>query len=208
VAKQGGVLSKRLGSGTGVGRPLVVVPVVRKGGRRGAGYACAKLATNASVASAMGSSPRTGGLIEPDGGVLVDLHVAEGERESKRAEAAALPKVQLARVDLEWVQAVAEGWASPLAGFMRQSEYLQALHFNCLRLPDGSFTNMSLPIVLAIDDEKKESLAGVSAVTLVAPDGNDIAILREYGTELNFSLACLDDFLIFYFFLAEVGVWM
>ncbi|KAG0554796.1 hypothetical protein M758_12G122700 [Ceratodon purpureus] len=179
--KQATVASKRLGSVSTLGGPLFVLPVLSKSQRRET-YTCAKLATNpgaVTAVSAMGSSPRTGGLIEPDGGVLVDLHVSEQERESKKAEAAELPKIQLARVDLEWVHTVAEGWASPLTGFMRQNEYLQSLHFNCLRLPDGTFTNMSLPIVLAIDDEKKESLAGVTAVTLVGPDGNDIAILRD-----------------------------
>ncbi|KAG0623457.1 hypothetical protein M758_3G175900 [Ceratodon purpureus] len=173
-------------SGTGYfsGGSLVVVPVTAKSQRRERLYrsVAAKLATdNASASSATMDAgvPRTGGLIEPDGGVLVDLHVPEQEKESKRAEAATLPRIQLAKVDLEWVHTVAEGWASPLTGFMRQSEYLQALHFNCLRLPDGSFVNMSLPIVLSIDDEKKESLAGVTAVTLVGPDGNDVAILRN-----------------------------
>lgn len=183
AAKKIAVSSKRLGSASTRTAPLFVLPLSTKSHSRQS-CASAKLATNPSTA-AMGTTPRTGGLIEPDGGVLVDLHVPEQERESKKGEAATLPKIQLAKVDLQWVHTVAEGWASPLTGFMRQNEYLQALHFNCLRLPDGSFTNMSLPIVLAIDDDKKESLAGVTAVTLVGPDGNDVAILRKYGTNLS-----------------------
>lgn len=144
--------------------------------------AVSKLATN--NASATATTPTTKpahspGLIVPDGGVLVDLHVAESEKEQKKAEASTLPRVALSRVDLEWVHTVAEGWASPLKGFMRQNEYLQALHFNCLRLPNGELVNMSLPIVLALDDEKKEELGGVTAVTLVAPNGEDVAILRK-----------------------------
>lgn len=175
--------SKRLGFAATLSIPFVVLPVATKSQPHHQLFASGKLATNAATAAAtaMGTTPRTGGLIEPDGGVLVDLHVLESERGSKRAEAATLPKIQLAKVDLEWVHTVAEGWASPLTGFMRQNEYLQALHFNCLRLPDGSFTNMSLPIVLAVDDEKRQSLSGVTAVTLVAPDGNDVAILRKYA---------------------------
>lgn len=143
--------------------------------------ASAKVAqtTQTAAAAATMGGPRTTGLIEPDGGVLVDLHVPESERESKRAEAATLPEIQLSKVDLEWVHTVAEGWASPLTGFMRQNEYLQALHFNCLRLPDGTFTNMSLPIVLAIDGEQKEKLSVVNAVSLISPDGNAVAILRK-----------------------------
>lgn len=33
---------------------------------------------------------------------------------------------------MQWVQVLAEGWATPLNGFMREREYLQCLHFNCL----------------------------------------------------------------------------
>lgn len=36
------------------------------------------------------------------------------------------------QVDMQWVQVLAEGWATPLNGFMREREFLQCLHFNCL----------------------------------------------------------------------------
>ncbi|XVF63716.1 hypothetical protein PTKIN_Ptkin09bG0108500 [Pterospermum kingtungense] len=118
-------------------------------------------------------------LIEPDGGVLVDLVVPESEREAKTVEAQSMPKVRLTKIDVEWVHVISEGWASPLKGFMREDEYLQSLHFNSLRLKDGSVVNMSLPIVLAMDDETKEGVGSSSAVTLVGPDGDSIAILRS-----------------------------
>lgn len=38
----------------------------------------------------------------------------------------------LCKVDMQWVQVLAEGWATPLNGFMREREYLQCLHFDCL----------------------------------------------------------------------------
>lgn len=178
--------SKRLGSASTVSTPFSVLPLLSpQSPSHHQLFASAKLATTPAAAAATAMGKKSAGLIEPDGGVLVDLHVPESERDSKRAEAMTLPKIQLGRVDLEWVHTVAEGWASPLKGFMRQSEYLQSLHFNCLRLPDGSFTNMSLPIVLAINDEQKSSFSGVTAVTLVAPDGKDVAILRKYATALK-----------------------
>jgi 3'-phosphoadenosine 5'-phosphosulfate synthase len=68
---------------------------------------------------------------------------------------------------------------------MRQSEYLQTLHFNCLRLPESStVVNMSVPIVLAIDDHHKASLAAsnASSVALIAPHGDLVAILSRYAT--------------------------
>ncbi|KAG4185293.1 hypothetical protein ERO13_A09G220000v2 [Gossypium hirsutum] len=119
------------------------------------------------------------GLIEPDGGKLVDLHVAEPERGLKKREAALLPRVKLSRIDLQWVHVLSEGWASPLTGFMRESEFLQTLHFNSLRLGDGSFVNMSAPIVLAIDDSQKERIAESKRVTLVDLDDNPVAILNN-----------------------------
>ncbi|KAJ8762171.1 hypothetical protein K2173_007325 [Erythroxylum novogranatense] len=118
-------------------------------------------------------------LIDPDGGKLVDLVIPESERASKTLEAESMPKVRLAQIDLEWVHVICEGWSSPLKGFMRESEYLQSLHFNSLRLSGGSVVNMSLPIVLAIDDETKESIGSSKDVGLLAPAGYLIGILRS-----------------------------
>lgn len=118
-------------------------------------------------------------LIEPDGGALVDLVVPESERGAKTLEAESMPKVRLTKIDVEWVHVISEGWASPLRGFMRENEYLQSLHFNSLRMADGSVVNMSLPIVLAIDDETKDRIGSSKNVVLVAPDGDLIGILRR-----------------------------
>eukprot|EP01018_Ginkgo_biloba_P013496 Gb_28514 [translate_table: standard] len=118
-------------------------------------------------------------LIQPDGGRLVDLIVPEEQKASKRMEGASLPQIKITKIDLEWVHVVSEGWANPLTGFMRQAEYLQALHFNFLRLQDNSIVNMSIPIVLAIDDVQKETIGQSNDVSLLGPDGNILAILRD-----------------------------
>jgi len=36
-----------------------------------------------------------------------------------------IPSLPITEVDLQWAQVLAEGWASPLKGFMREDEYLQ-----------------------------------------------------------------------------------
>ncbi|GMN35750.1 hypothetical protein TIFTF001_005493 [Ficus carica] len=118
-------------------------------------------------------------LIDPDGGALVDLVVPESERARRVLEAEALPRVKLTKIDVEWVHVISEGWASPLRGFMREAEYLQSLHFNSLKTNDGTIVNMSLPIVLAIDDEAKERIGSSTNVGLVGPSGDLIAILRS-----------------------------
>ncbi|KAG8062554.1 hypothetical protein GUJ93_ZPchr0003g18642 [Zizania palustris] len=123
-------------------------------------------------------------LIEPDGGRLVELVAPEegGRREALRREAAALPhRVRLGRVETEWLHVLSEGWASPLRGFMRESEFLQALHFNAIRGDDGSMVNMSVPIVLAVDDAQHRAIeaSGARRVALVDARDRPLAVLSD-----------------------------
>lgn len=119
------------------------------------------------------------GLIEPDGGKLVELLVDESLRDVKKIEALSLPRIKLSSIDLQWVHVLSEGWASPLSGFMRESEFLQTLHFNTLRLDDGSAVNMSVPIVLAIDDSQKHRIGESTKVALFDSNNNPVAILKD-----------------------------
>ncbi|RVW23018.1 ATP sulfurylase 1, chloroplastic [Vitis vinifera] len=130
-------------------------------------------------------------LIEPDGGKLVELFVEESLRDVKKREALRMPRIKLSRIDLEWVHVLSEGWASPLRGFMRESEFLQTLHFNSLRLDDGSFVNMSVPIVLAIDDAEKHQIGDSTKVALVDSKDNTIAILSSYIGFLGMALSSI-----------------
>lgn len=134
---------------------------------------------SSSASNLAARPPIKSSLIDPDGGALVDLVVPEAEVGPKTQEAESLPKVQLTRIDLEWVHVISEGWASPLKGFMREKEYLQSLHFNCLRTEDGSMVNMSLPIVLAIDDDTKEAIGSSPNVALLGPGGGLVSILQR-----------------------------
>lgn len=106
--------------------------------------------------------------------------MAEPLRREKKKEALELPRIKLSRIDLQWVHVLSEGWASPLSGFMTENEFLQTLHFNSLRLDDGSFVNMSVPIVLAIDDQVKTRIGESNRVALFDPDGVEpVAILTN-----------------------------
>lgn len=62
---------------------------------------------------------------------------------------------------------------------MRESEFLQTLHFNSLRLEDGSVVNMSVPIVLAIDDAQKNRIGPFTSVALVDEKDDLVAILSK-----------------------------
>lgn len=72
--------------------------------------------------------------IVPQGSVkdVLELFVPEDKLSSVRAEAETLPAVEITKLDLQWVQVLSEGWATPLTGFMREAEYLQVLHFGTL----------------------------------------------------------------------------
>ncbi len=66
------------------------------------------------------------------GEAVHELYVPEAEKTAYKAKCETLPKLKLNELDLQWVQVLAEGWASPLRGFMREEEYLQALYFGGL----------------------------------------------------------------------------
>ncbi|KAK7111188.1 bifunctional 3'-phosphoadenosine 5'-phosphosulfate synthase-like isoform X1 [Littorina saxatilis] len=116
--------------------------------------------------------------IVPRGAVSTvrELFVADAKKADAIKEAEALPAVEINKLDLQWTQVLAEGWATPLSGFMREQQYLQCQHFGCLL--DGGVTNQSVPIVLPIKTEDKERLDGSAAFTLKYGDKR-IAILRK-----------------------------
>ncbi|XP_008320665.1 bifunctional 3'-phosphoadenosine 5'-phosphosulfate synthase 2-like [Cynoglossus semilaevis] len=105
-----------------------------------------------------------------------DLFVPENKLDLAAAEANTLPTISITKLDLQWVQVLSEGWASPLKGFMREREFLQVLHFGSLL--DGGAINMSIPIVLPVNSEVKQELDGSAAVALEY-QGKRVAILRN-----------------------------
>ncbi|NWZ98176.1 PAPS2 synthase, partial [Nesospiza acunhae] len=116
--------------------------------------------------------------IVPQGSVkdVLELFVPEDKLSSVRAEAEKLPALEITKLDLQWVQVLSEGWATPLTGFMREAEYLQVLHFGTL-LNDG-VVNLSVPIVLPLSAEDKQRLEGSAALAL-SFQGRRVAVLRR-----------------------------
>merc|ERR1712142_1347455 len=107
---------------------------------------------------------------------VIDLTVPEENLDNAIKEAEDLPSVEINKLDLQWLQVLGEGWATPLTGFMREREFLQCQHFGALI--DGGTTNQSIPIVLPIHTPDKERLASCKAFTL-RYEGRNIAILRS-----------------------------
>lgn len=105
-----------------------------------------------------------------------ELFVPENKLKLVQVEAITLPTISITKLDLQWVQVLAEGWATPLKGFMREREFLQVQHFGNL-LDDGTI-NQSIPIVLPVTTETKQRLDGCVAVALEF-QGTLVAILRQ-----------------------------
>ncbi|MXQ80542.1 hypothetical protein E5288_WYG009085 [Bos mutus] len=109
-----------------------------------------------------------------------ELFVPENKLDQVRAEAEALPSLSITKLDLQWVQVLSEGWATPLKGFMREKEYLQVVHFGTLIDGMGFYgvINMSIPIVLPISADDKTRLEGCSKFVLTH-GGRRVAILED-----------------------------
>lgn len=54
-----------------------------------------------------------------------ELFVAENKMEDAEKESVMLPRLDITILDLQWLQVLSEGWATPLKGFMREDEFLQ-----------------------------------------------------------------------------------
>eukprot|EP00051_Salpingoeca_urceolata_P017888 m.247409 g.247409 ORF g.247409 m.247409 type:complete len:717 (-) comp19070_c1_seq2:1352-3502(-) len=93
------------------------------------------------------------------------------------AEASGLPRLDIDELSMQWLQVLAEGWAAPLKGFMREEQFLRALHFNTVLRDDGEEENQSIPIVLPATEAEKAELAGKPAIALWF-NGKAVAIMR------------------------------
>ncbi|CAD5221249.1 unnamed protein product [Bursaphelenchus okinawaensis] len=127
-----------------------------------------------------------------------ELFVKSEEEKKTLLEAAKdAPEVEMELVDLQWLQVLAEGWATPLTGFMRERQYLQSLHFDqvfdltkkCAQLNGGSAEvsertplyepiSQSVPIVLPISTEQKDKIGNAKMVKLNY-NSKLVAVLEE-----------------------------
>lgn len=107
-----------------------------------------------------------------------ELFIGDHKLEDAEKEATTFDKLNITNVDLQWLQVLSEGWATPLKGFMREDEFLQCLHFNCITTEEGKKVNQSIPIVLPISSEDKQRLENSTAIALYH-EGVCYAILRQ-----------------------------
>ena len=113
--------------------------------------------------------------IEPHGGTLINRMVPEDEKEQKRNEAAALPRISLDARTLSDIEMIGGGAFSPLEGFMNEDDYKSVV--DQMRLANG--TVWSLPITLAVSDEAAKTLSiGRPAALVGEGDGELYGIIE------------------------------
>ncbi|XP_012272965.1 bifunctional 3'-phosphoadenosine 5'-phosphosulfate synthase 2 [Orussus abietinus] len=106
-----------------------------------------------------------------------ELFISEERLPVVRAEADTLDSIEITDMDVQWLQVLSEGWAAPLTGFMKESQYLRVQHLRSLENGNRE-VNQSVPIVLAVSTQEKSRLEGLTAVALKR-DGKVLAILRK-----------------------------
>jgi sulfate adenylyltransferase len=113
--------------------------------------------------------------IAPHGGTLVDLLVAESDREKLADEAQHFPKVVVNARELSDLEMLAVGALSPLTGFQGEADYRSIL--NSMHLRDG--LAWSIPVTLSLSDDEANRVGGAEAVTLLGEEeGEPVAILE------------------------------
>lgn len=113
-------------------------------------------------------------MIEPHGGQLVNRLVSGEKAAALEAEARELPVIQLNQFELSDLEMLAIGAFSPLEGFMGSKDYNRVIQDK--RLANG--LPWTLPVTLAVDQEKAESLKKASRVALADVNGKPLAILE------------------------------
>jgi sulfate adenylyltransferase len=111
-------------------------------------------------------------LIKPYGGELVDLLVAEEERESIMNRAAMLPRIQLTQRNLCDLELLATGGFSPLRKFMGREDYQSVLH--SMRLSNGTL----FPIPITLPVSKSLNLSEGAEIAL-ADEHNDLLAIMH-----------------------------
>merc|ERR1719203_1830664 len=102
---------------------------------------------------------------------LVNLMAPLADRPALLESAKKMEKLALSEEEMQWVHVLAEGWASPLDGFMTKVQFLQSIHYGHL-IVDGQFIPMSVPIVKACTADQKVRIDGAKMIALMSPDGS------------------------------------
>ncbi len=113
-------------------------------------------------------------LIEPHGGVLVDLIVNPDRAAELKATSVDIPSWDLTDRQICDLELLVNGAFSPLRGFLTRSDYESVL--TEMRLGDG--TLWPIPVTLDVTEEAAEGLAPGASLALRDPEGVMLAVLH------------------------------
>lgn len=105
-----------------------------------------------------------------------ELFIPDDKQSVTLEYALKLPSLEVNTIDVQWIQVLSEGWATPLKGFMRENEYIQCINFGVLI--NQRMHNQTIPIVLAINDDDKQRFKEEKSIALKYND-IIIAILED-----------------------------
>jgi len=108
---------------------------------------------------------------------LVNLFASDSDKATLLKAADSMVKLEMTGEEYEWTQVLAEGWASPLDGFMTEEQYLTCTHYEHL-IVDGEMIPMAVPIVLTATAEEKAAIEGKEQIALTF-NGETIAIMEK-----------------------------
>ncbi len=112
-------------------------------------------------------------MIQPHGGVLVDLYLSDKEADAEREKARDLKSWDLAPRQLCDIEMLLNGAFSPLTGFLKQADYESVV--DTMRLADG--TLWPIPVTLDVSQAFADSLAAGEEIALRDQEGVLIATL-------------------------------
>lgn len=113
-------------------------------------------------------------LIQPHGGELKQLYLAEPEAQREKRQAAEYPSWDLSQRQLCDLELILSGGFSPLDGFLGRADYDRVV--DEMRLASGTFWPM--PITLDVSHEFADGLTIGGRIALRDPEGVIIAVLE------------------------------
>ena len=113
------------------------------------------------------------GLVQPHGGALRVLYLADDEAAAQRTEAASFPVWDLSQRQLCDLKLLMNGGFSPLDGFLREADYARVVLES--RLVDG--TLWPIPVALDVPQRFADAVAEGSRIALRDAEGFVVAVM-------------------------------
>lgn len=128
--------------------------------------------------------------LEKPSTLVRELFVPDSRLTSVKAEAETLQSLEINDLDVQWVQVLAEGWAAPLTGFMREHQYLQVYSLLCYFFTmDKDLFTMDNLLKKIINRNRKQDIVERRIVEIIWMKLKPLKILFFFSFFLFFHLS-------------------